>query len=69
VIGVGKLRRDQTFSDIKSSSHPYITVYVFVLIVYTNQETLLDNSVYKIIGRIVISRVTNYQNTRCLLFI
>jgi len=32
------------------------TIYVFVLIVYANQETLADKSMYKLIGRIVISR-------------
>jgi len=44
-------------------------LYVFVLIEYANQETFVGNSVYKIIRRIIISRVTNYQNTRCLLFV
>jgi len=43
--------------------------YAFVLIKCANQETLVDNLVYKIIRRIALSIITKYQNTRCLVFV
>jgi len=65
-LGLGSC--EGTSSVIESSSHQiYFTVYVSVLIVYADQETLVDNSVYKIIRRIALSIVTKYQNIRCLL--